>query len=36
MGGNYALALFAVAVCAALVIAVTIRLGPEAHNVEMA
>jgi SHS family lactate transporter-like MFS transporter len=36
MGGNYALALFGVAVCAALVIALVISLGPEAHSVEMA
>jgi MFS transporter, SHS family, lactate transporter len=35
MGGNYAMALAGVAVCAALAIALAMKLGPEAHNVEM-
>jgi SHS family lactate transporter-like MFS transporter len=34
-GGNYSWALMLVAVCAALLIAVTMWFGPEAHNVEM-
>ena len=34
-GGNYAVALASVAVCAALVITLTVWLGPEAHNVAM-
>ena len=34
-GGNYSLALAAVAICAALVIATLAKLGPEAHGVEM-
>jgi MFS transporter, SHS family, lactate transporter len=36
LGGNYAVALASVAVCAALVIATAMKLGPEAPNVEMA
>jgi SHS family lactate transporter-like MFS transporter len=35
LGGNYAVALASVAVCAALVIATAMKLGPEAKNVEM-
>ena len=35
-GGNYAIALAAVAVCAALAITLTVWLGPEAQNVAMA
>ena len=35
-GGNYAIALAAVAICSVLVIAVCMRFGPEAQNVEMA
>ncbi len=34
-GGNYAIALASVAVCAALAISVTVWLGPEAQNVAM-
>jgi SHS family lactate transporter-like MFS transporter len=34
-GGNYAIAMASVAVCAALVIAVTVWFGPEAQNVAM-
>jgi len=35
-GGNYAIALASVAVCAALAISLTVWLGPEAQNVAMA
>ena len=35
-GGNYAVALASVAICAALVIALFMKFGPEAQNVEMA
>ena len=35
-GGNYAVALASVAVCAALAISLTVWLGPEAQNVAMA
>ena len=35
-GGNYAIALATVAVCAALAISLTVWLGPEAQNVAMA
>jgi SHS family lactate transporter-like MFS transporter len=34
-GGNYAIALASVAVCAALAISLTVWLGPEAQNVAM-
>jgi SHS family lactate transporter-like MFS transporter len=34
-GGNYAVALASVAVCAALAISLTVWLGPEAQNVAM-
>ena len=35
-GGNYAIALAAVAICAALMIALCMKFGPEAKDVEMA
>ncbi len=35
MGGNYSIALAIIAVCAALLIATLMWLGPEAHNVDM-
>ena len=35
-GGNYAISLASVAVCAALAISLTVWLGPEAQNVAMA
>jgi len=35
-GGNYAIALAAVAICAALAIALCMKFGPEAKDVEMA
>jgi MFS transporter, SHS family, lactate transporter len=34
-GGNYAIALAAVAICAALVISICMKFGPEAKDVEM-
>ncbi|HEY2836481.1 MAG TPA: MFS transporter [Rhizomicrobium sp.] len=34
-GGNYAIALAAVAICAALMISICMKLGPEAKDVEM-
>jgi SHS family lactate transporter-like MFS transporter len=35
-GGNYAIALASVAICSALVIALFMKFGPEAKDVEMA
>ena len=34
-GGNYAIALASVAICAALVISLCMKFGPEAKDVEM-